>query len=120
MKKLICENCKSIHEEGSKQCYCGSTTLSPTHKSNKTDREKAMEWWIMLTVINKMSLGDVYYRRNSLTDEKEILNLLREVVKDCDELSDDIPIRNKKGEIYGSMSLYPYLEEKFKNKIRNN
>jgi hypothetical protein len=69
MKKLICENCKSIHEEGSKRCYCGSTTLSPTHPSNKTDREKAMEWWNNLSMLKKHGLALTYYKRkpDSLT-----------------------------------------------------
>lgn len=44
-KVLICENCKSFWLANTVRCTCGSTSLAPTHESNRkfvkfTTREK--------------------------------------------------------------------------------
>ena len=69
--KYICVNCKTIFDHLPDKCYyCSHTTFSETHPSNKTDREKAMEWWNELPISpSKKVLSNSYYRRepNSLT-----------------------------------------------------
>lgn len=70
------------------------------------------------------SLKDVYNNKdiqsikNPILNERMVIDLLHEVVRDCNELPDEIPIKDKKGKIIGSTSLYGYLNEKFEEKMK--
>lgn len=64
---------------------------------------------------NDIYIQSKYFR---VLNEGDILNILSEVCKDCNDLPDDIPIRDKNGEIFGSQGLYTYLSEKFKKEIK--
>lgn len=53
-------------------------------------------------------------KQNKYLDKQDILDVIYEICKDCDELPNNIPIRDNKGKVYGSQGLYSYLENLIK------
>lgn len=71
VEKLICENCKSIHEDGSIKCYCGSTSLVPIHKDNKVTAKQSEDTWIDFRKL----LEYIEILKDIETDQKYVSNL---------------------------------------------